>query len=150
MDDYEIEDMLGLEAMEELGYIEKPVKDQVLTARKLRYNSDKTSVTIPKGLTEIDYRAFTGCNKLTEWNIPFPNAKFYSEQGALIEKEHKILVCWLSANGAVAIPDGVSEIGKAAFFGCTAFTGVTIPESVTTIGLSAFEGCTGLTNISIP
>ncbi len=51
---------------------------------------------------------------------------------------------------SVVISDGVTEIGKYAFFGCTGLTSVTIGNSVTSIRSEAFEGCTGLTSITIP
>ena len=47
------------------------------------------------------------------------------------------------------IPEGVTEIGEAAFYNCSGITSVTIPEGVTKIGPAAFEGC-GLTSITIP
>ncbi len=50
----------------------------------------------------------------------------------------------------VVIENGVTSIGKYAFYGCTGLTSVTIPNSVTSIGLFAFMGCTGLTSVTIP
>ena len=47
------------------------------------------------------------------------------------------------------IPDGVTEIGGAAFRGCTSLTSVVIPDSVTLIDDGAFEGCIGVVNISV-
>ena len=44
----------------------------------------------------------------------------------------------------------VTNIGFAAFEGCSSLTSVTIPESVTAIGSDAFRGCTGLTSVTIP
>ena len=52
--------------------------------------------------------------------------------------------------GHVVIPDGVTEIGYAAFRGCDQITSVTIPEGVTEIGESAFNSCWNLTSITIP
>lgn len=72
----------------------------------------------------------------------------------------------------VTIPQGVTSIGKKAFYDCknlttlvlgediktignyafeccTSLTGVTIPQSVTSIGYSAFEGCTTLNPLII-
>ncbi|MDD7424468.1 MAG: leucine-rich repeat domain-containing protein, partial [Candidatus Methanomethylophilaceae archaeon] len=48
------------------------------------------------------------------------------------------------------IGDGVTSIGKYAFYGCTGLTSVTIPNGVTSIGDYAFYGCTGLTSVTIP
>lgn len=41
----------------------------------------------------------------------------------------------------IAIPDGVTSIGKRAFYKCTSLSSVVIPDSVTSIGDEAFEGC---------
>jgi len=50
----------------------------------------------------------------------------------------------------VTIPNGVKDIGRIAFSGCTKLKSVIIPNSVTTIGECAFSGCTSLTSIIIP
>lgn len=50
----------------------------------------------------------------------------------------------------VAIPDGVTSIGKDACWGCDALKSITIPDSVISIGDKVFAGCTALENITIP
>lgn len=50
---------------------------------------------------------------------------------------------------SITIPDGVTSIGRAAFFG-TGLTNIEIPDSVTSIGDEAFQTCVSLTNIIIP
>ena len=50
----------------------------------------------------------------------------------------------------VVIKDGVTSIGKYAFFWCSGLTSITIPNSVTSIGEHAFANCSGLTSITIP
>ena len=50
---------------------------------------------------------------------------------------------------SVSFPNGLTSIGRYAFYGCTGLTSVTIPNSVTSIGYSAFFYCTGLTNVII-
>ena len=51
---------------------------------------------------------------------------------------------------AVIIEDGVTSIGKYAFYYCSELSEITIPDSVTSIGERAFYGCSSLTAISLP
>ena len=53
-------------------------------------------------------------------------------------------------NGIVDIPDGVTIIGRYAFYKCSELTSVTIPDSVTSIDLGAFCRCNNLTSVTIP
>ena len=53
-------------------------------------------------------------------------------------------------NVTVTNPDGVTSIGKDAFWGCDALKSITIPDSVISIGDKAFARCTALENITIP
>ena len=50
----------------------------------------------------------------------------------------------------VVIENGVTNIGAAAFDGCSGLTSITIPNSVTSIGLSAFKNCSALISVTIP
>ena len=45
--------------------------------------------------------------------------------------------------------NGVTQIGKYAFYNAKGFTSITVPSSVSSIGSSAFEGCSGLTSITV-
>ena len=53
-------------------------------------------------------------------------------------------------NGAVVIPEGLTSLGRQAFFGLTTLTQITLPEGLTSIGQHALYDCTGLTQISFP
>jgi uncharacterized repeat protein (TIGR02543 family) len=55
-----------------------------------------------------------------------------------------------SCVGAVAIPDGVTEIGDLAFYAATGLTSVSIPEGVLSIGSYAFGDVPSLTIATIP
>lgn len=48
------------------------------------------------------------------------------------------------------IEDGVTKIGRGAFYTCTDLTEITIPDSMTVIDSYAFYNSTGLTSIKIP
>ena len=52
--------------------------------------------------------------------------------------------------GTITFNNDVTQIGYAAFYGCSNMTSVTIPSSVTTIAGFAFNGCRGLTSVIIP
>ena len=51
---------------------------------------------------------------------------------------------------SVVIEDGVTSIGKWAFYFCDNLTSITIPNSVTSIGYSVFGYCESLTSIILP
>ena len=64
--------------------------------------------------------------------------------------ENGVLKKYQGQGGDVAIPEGVTSIGREAFYYCQSLTSVVIPEGVTYIGDSAFEGCSSLTSVVIP
>ena len=51
---------------------------------------------------------------------------------------------------SIEIPEGTTEIGNYAFYGCELLTSVTIPSGVTSIGNGAFSRCTSLKSVTIP
>ena len=50
---------------------------------------------------------------------------------------------------AAVIEDGVTSIGKYAFYNCTKLESITIADSVTSIGRSAFERCAKLASVTL-
>lgn len=97
------------------------------------------SVTIPEGVTIIEYSAFQDCSALE--SITIPKSVIYI--GSSVFQD-------CSALKSITIPEGVTSIAVAAFEGCSALESITIPEGVTYIGESAFEGCSALESITIP
>lgn len=115
-----------------------------------KYCSGLKSIVIPKSVTSIGQSAFNESSNITSvyitdivaWcKISFGNDKanplYYAGN--------------LYLNGdlvtELTIPDGVTSIGKYAFYNYTSLTSVTIPASVTSIGTDAFNGCTNLTTV---
>ena len=70
-------------------------------------------------------------------------ADFYNSPRVLW-KEHSYYI------KKIVIDDGVTSIGKCAFYGCNYIETVEIADSVTSIGESAFESCSKLRSINIP
>ena len=51
---------------------------------------------------------------------------------------------------SVELPESISLIADSAFYSCTRLETIAIPEGVTLISLAAFSNCTGLTSVEIP
>ena len=111
-----------------------------------------TRVTIPQSVTHIGTQVFSNCWKLTKIIVDEGNPNYSNDsRGVLFDKEKTKLI---QAPGELSytytIPDGVIEIGEAAFDTCRELTDVTIANSVTVIGDLAFSYCTGLSTVIIP
>ena len=91
---------------------------------------DKTSVTIPYGVTKIANYAFAYCSNLVSVTMPVTLTTI---------GENAFLDC--ASLPTAAIPDSVSSIGNYAFGNCRKLSGVTIPSSVKALSTSAFNNC---------
>lgn len=49
----------------------------------------------------------------------------------------------------LSLPEGLTHIGSAAFYGCTGLTSASVPGSVKTIGELAFSNCSGMTMLTL-
>ena len=114
--------------------------------------SSLRTVTIPEGVTVIDYAAFYHCDNLD--NVVLPDtvntvgAKAFTHTGWLDDFEENsmddflisgdILVAYKGNLPEVVIPDGVRVIAEEAFRNHTELKKVHLPASVTDIGNDAF------------
>ena len=94
---------------------------------------------IPKGMTELPFRAFINCEDLTTVVIPdsvtcIVDAAFYG----------------CSSLTEIVIPNSVTSIGDDAFSHCSSLKNIVIPNSVTSIGEGAFSRCYSLKNVIVP
>ena len=129
------------------------------------------SITIPASVTNISYRAFYGCSNLASItfaaNTPLTGSPIVDEvfgncnnlktlvisgTGAMADYEGPEKQPWNSFRDqitTVTIGDGVTKIGKNAFYEFDNLSSVTIPAGVTTIGEAAFSLCDNLTSINV-
>lgn len=139
----------ALSGLSKLKSIEVDDNSSILATQDgILYNKAKTEIliipanisgdiTIPNGITSIDWYAFEDRISLTSVTIP-------NSVSSIGEKAFSGCTSLTS----VTIGNGVKSIGSSAFSGCTSLTSVTIPESVTSIGEEAFV-CKSLENVYI-
>jgi hypothetical protein len=114
-------------------------------------NSEVSSVSIPDSVTNIELGAFAQCPNLTAIAVDSGNPVYTNVNGVLFNKSQTALIQYpAGVTGSYAIPNGVTNIGGAAFFFCSGLTSVTIPNTVTIIEEQAFYDCFDLTSIAIP
>ncbi|MBQ2915032.1 MAG: leucine-rich repeat protein [Clostridia bacterium] len=107
------------------------------------------SITIPSSVTSIGVGAFRDCYSLTAIIVDKDNPNYQSIDGNLYSKDGKTLVQYAigKTDASFEVPETVTSIGEAAFYGCTSLTSITMLDGVTSIGVSAFFGCTNLTSV---
>ena len=111
-----------------------------------------TSITISDSVTSIGSGAFSYCSSLTSITIDENNKYYKSTGGNLYSKDGTTLIQYTIGKPAIKfiIPDSVTSIGDRAFYNCSSLTSITIPDSVTSIGNEAFYNCSSLMSIIIP
>lgn len=102
-------------------------------------NTTLTKVTLPEGLTIVDYDAFEDCTALE--TVILPESIRYIRFSAFEN---------CTSLKSIDLPSGLISIGMCAFRGCTSLTEVDIPDGVTSIDMEAFEGCENLERVSVP
>ena len=147
----------------------------VIDNHALRNCKSLTEINIPSSVTTIGSQAFDGCSSLTKvnitdltkWcNIDFgyysSNPLYYAHSlylnGTLVTElvipnqitKIKKYAFYNGSFVSVTISNGVTNIEKNAFAGCSSLTTITIPNSVTIINTDAFSGCSKLVNITTP
>ena len=96
-------------------------------------------IILPNSITQIGPSAFGGCEELTKINIPNGITTINAGTFADCKKLTKII-----------LPDSVTSIGHFAFEYCEKLTKIIIPQSVTDIGEETFQGCEKLAKIVLP
>lgn len=107
-------------------------------------------LTIPASVEEIGLGAILGTASLAEMTASENNQYFSTDNNVLLNKEKTELYCAAGGiTGSYTIPDSVGVIYPYAFATCMELTEVIIPEGVTEIGEAAFT-TSGIAAVTIP
>ena len=111
-----------------------------------------TMVVIPPTIKVIEGEAFIDLYGLTGVYIAdvaaWCNIIFKGEKSNPLEYAHHLFLTTTSEEITdLVIPEGVTNIERAAFYCCSGLKSVTIPNSVKSIGNIAFKGCSGIENV---
>ncbi len=168
IDDYAF---YGCTALEELT-IPKNVQK---IGMKAFYNcSAVEEFHIPAGTSDIGEFAFEGCAALRGIEVADGNQQYKDEDGVLFDHEGTTLILYPSQKQEqhYALPDGctviadyafignthlqtvdishITQLGRDAFYYCTALQTAEIPDSITELQGSVFGNCTSLETVKLP
>jgi len=106
-------------------------------------------ITIPGTVETIEKDVFWSLTRLTGILAAADNIRYSSCHGVLFDKNKTTLIRYPNGRrGTYSIPNTVSAVEQAAFYGCVGLRSVTIPDSVQTIGDDAFHSCPRLTSVT--
>lgn len=110
-----------------------------VTKSVLKCCSKNTSITIPSGVTTIEWFAFDGCESLQRIVLPTTVTAIggYAFNGC-------------TSLSQIEVPYGTKYIGKGAFAACHSLVSVKLPSTLTKIDNYAFMLCSSLKTIRIP
>ncbi len=119
------------------------------------------SLTMGEGVTSVGKNAFSSCSNLahvyitdlTKWcNISFSYAVSILSKTDFSNPLSNGASLYLNGEMItdLVIPEGVTKIGDAAFYGLINVKSVVIPEGVVSIGENSFNNCTDLESMVIP
>jgi len=111
-----------------------------------------TSLALSTNVSSIENYALYDCPGLTAITVNTNNLWYSSVAGALFDKSQDTLIQYPAGNAAASyiMPNGVTNIGMEAFYGCPNLISVTLSTNVVVVGTAAFEDCSVLASITFP
>lgn len=98
-------------------------------------------INIPKNVCHMYPFTFESSENLCAINVDPQNKHYRSVDGLLYSHDGKTLIrCPQGIRGDVKVMDGVTDIGREAFHGCSSITSITLPDGVKVIHCYAISG----------
>ena len=129
----------GIKAIDDYAFSYAFDSNNIYNQWYMGVQSPDYKISIPTGVTRIGYRAFEGCDCLSEISI----SSTVTEIGAYAFEN-----CY--GITSLTIPEGIKNIADGLFDGCISLESINIPQSVESIGEYAFYWCRSLESIIIP
>lgn len=109
-------------------------------------------IVLGKGITGVSDDAFRGLDALRAIEVEEGNPYLSAADGVLFRKDGTVLLSYPIARpgASYAVPDGVKEIGEAAFRENSLLREARLPEGLEQIGSGAFSGCAKLEELTLP
>lgn len=125
------------------------------------YNRKIPEITVPEGVSELEFGVFGGCEGLQKLTLPKTLKKIDSDsllhtaiteitipEGVTLMRDGVFREC--RALKSVTLPSTLEAIGDYAFYRCSALESVTIANGLRKIGAYAFSQCNSLREIFLP
>ena len=115
------------------------VQENGFTVTNIKVNAAQTSTIIANGT----------CGENLTWTLDNTGALTISGTGKMANYGYATAPWYNNCSKfkSVVIENGVTSIGRCAFYYCTELTRITIPVSVTSIGYEAFYACDNFTDV---
>jgi hypothetical protein len=149
---------IGARAFKHCVGIETLILPESLTCigdEAFAYCFNLQSIDLPDSIMHIADNAFLWCERLDSINCyetTNPKKHYKSRDRILYTQDEKTLVCCpgRAVSGTFAVSNGVINIGRNAFTGCSSIKKLILPESIINIGDEAVACCECLRNIDLP
>ena len=113
--------------------------------------SSLKEVSLGSNAAQLGICAFSECTGLTKILVSEKNKTFSSYKGCLYSKDgERLILCPPGFAGTLRTPGSIHQIDDYAAAGCRRIAGVVMGEELSEIGTAAFFGCTDVTSFSVP